>query len=183
MFCDPEGKQRLAKSTKPLEKLVGVAGFEPAPPCSQSRCATRLRHTPNLCYQYVIEFSLSHIPQSLPWGKQRGKQTKVLTATPPKCEVTPIYPLPCPGAIDTPHPRLWFAERSIWASTYAYSYMTSFINRAISACSGFIFPWPGKALPDAANVESVAIDGADLACDVFGGYPRGAGRETRVRTH
>src|SRR5437868_14620717 len=27
--------------------MVGVAGFEPAAPCSQSRCATRLRHTPN----------------------------------------------------------------------------------------------------------------------------------------
>ena len=27
--------------------LVGVAGFEPATLCSQSRCATWLRHTPN----------------------------------------------------------------------------------------------------------------------------------------
>ncbi len=26
--------------------MVGVAGFEPAAPCSQSRCATRLRYTP-----------------------------------------------------------------------------------------------------------------------------------------
>ena len=28
------------------EKVVGVQGFEPWTPCSQSRCATRLRHTP-----------------------------------------------------------------------------------------------------------------------------------------
>jgi hypothetical protein len=28
--------------------MVGVAGFEPAAPCSQSRCATGLRHTPTL---------------------------------------------------------------------------------------------------------------------------------------
>src|SRR5688572_17450325 len=28
-------------------RMVGVAGFEPAAPCSQSRCATRLRYTPN----------------------------------------------------------------------------------------------------------------------------------------
>src|SRR2546428_11076269 len=27
-------------------ELVGVRGFEPPTPCSQSRCATRLRHTP-----------------------------------------------------------------------------------------------------------------------------------------
>lgn len=26
--------------------LVGAAGFEPATPCSQSRCATRLRYAP-----------------------------------------------------------------------------------------------------------------------------------------
>ena len=28
------------------EKVVGVQGFEPWTPCSQSRCATRLRYTP-----------------------------------------------------------------------------------------------------------------------------------------
>ena len=26
--------------------MVGVEGFEPPPPCSQSRCATSLRYTP-----------------------------------------------------------------------------------------------------------------------------------------
>ena len=31
---------------KLLKALVGAAGFEPAAPCSQSRCATRLRHAP-----------------------------------------------------------------------------------------------------------------------------------------
>ena len=29
-------------------ELVGARGFEPPTPCSQSRCATRLRHTPTL---------------------------------------------------------------------------------------------------------------------------------------
>ena len=28
------------------KNLVGVAGFEPATPCSQGRCATKLRYTP-----------------------------------------------------------------------------------------------------------------------------------------
>src|SRR5262249_14898848 len=28
-------------------EMVGVRGFEPPTPCSQSRCATGLRHTPN----------------------------------------------------------------------------------------------------------------------------------------
>ncbi len=31
-----------------LRPMVGAAGFEPATPCSQSRCATRLRHAPSL---------------------------------------------------------------------------------------------------------------------------------------
>ena len=30
----------------PLPAMVGVEGFEPPTPCSQSRCATRLRYTP-----------------------------------------------------------------------------------------------------------------------------------------
>ena len=30
-------------------KLVGVTGFEPATPCSQGKCATKLRYTPKSC--------------------------------------------------------------------------------------------------------------------------------------
>ena len=30
----------------PLIYLVGAKGFEPSTPCSQSRCATKLRHAP-----------------------------------------------------------------------------------------------------------------------------------------
>ena len=38
---------RFGKScAKPLEFLVGVAGFEPATPSSRTKCATRLRYTP-----------------------------------------------------------------------------------------------------------------------------------------
>ena len=29
-----------------MKKVVGARGFEPPTPCSQSRCATRLRYTP-----------------------------------------------------------------------------------------------------------------------------------------
>src|SRR5262245_7341831 len=35
------------------ENLVGVAGFEPATPCSRSRCATRLRYTPSPRLTYI----------------------------------------------------------------------------------------------------------------------------------
>ena len=30
------------------EKVVGATGFEPATPCAQGRCATRLRYAPTL---------------------------------------------------------------------------------------------------------------------------------------
>ena len=34
--------------------VVGKGGFEPPTPCSQSRCATRLRHTPNSFESYHL---------------------------------------------------------------------------------------------------------------------------------
>src|SRR4029079_17661201 len=37
--------------------LVGVAGFEPAAPCSQSRCATGLRYTPSTVRESAASIS------------------------------------------------------------------------------------------------------------------------------
>ncbi len=34
------------RTSDPFVFAVGVTGFEPATPCAQGRCATRLRHTP-----------------------------------------------------------------------------------------------------------------------------------------
>ena len=31
-----------------MAKMVGETGFEPATPCTQNRCATRLRHSPTV---------------------------------------------------------------------------------------------------------------------------------------
>ena len=45
--CTVGARTKKARETGlALEYLVGVQGFEPWTPCSQSRCATRLRHTP-----------------------------------------------------------------------------------------------------------------------------------------
>ncbi len=38
--------QRLGEIIGTASDLVGVAGFEPTAPRSQSECATKLRHTP-----------------------------------------------------------------------------------------------------------------------------------------
>ena len=40
-----------------VEKLVGVAGFEPATPSPPVKCATRLRHTPTMRAIYAPRLS------------------------------------------------------------------------------------------------------------------------------
>src|SRR5438105_15352778 len=48
--CDPQLRRLLLYPTELRGEeeggLVGARGFEPPTPCSQSRCATRLRYTP-----------------------------------------------------------------------------------------------------------------------------------------
>jgi hypothetical protein len=39
-------EMRVVKDNPPRIFVVGVQGFEPWTPCSQSRCATGLRYTP-----------------------------------------------------------------------------------------------------------------------------------------
>ena len=36
------------------ERLVGATGFEPATPCAQGRCATRLRYAPTLTASLIL---------------------------------------------------------------------------------------------------------------------------------
>src|SRR5262245_21388977 len=40
--------RQIHKRSKTLRILVGATGFEPATPCAQGRCATRLRYAPTL---------------------------------------------------------------------------------------------------------------------------------------
>ncbi len=44
----PNGQVILVptKNTERVREMVGATGFEPATPCSQSRCATKLRYAP-----------------------------------------------------------------------------------------------------------------------------------------
>ena len=46
---------RLEISSKPLKVLVGERGFEPPTLCSQSRCATWLRHSPTAVFWWFLE--------------------------------------------------------------------------------------------------------------------------------
>ncbi len=54
-------------------ELVGTAGFEPATPCTPSKCATGLRYVPNLSHrQYYVLLHPLH-PKSRPKGVPLGK--------------------------------------------------------------------------------------------------------------
>lgn len=63
--------------------IVGMAGFEPATPCSQSRCATKLRHIPCCCVvgRFALQasdhlcsvFSKDSNPKSKPDAVSRWK--------------------------------------------------------------------------------------------------------------
>jgi hypothetical protein len=46
--------------------LVGAAGFEPATPCAQGRCATRLRHAPTVRASLILEHQCRFRPEHLP---------------------------------------------------------------------------------------------------------------------
>src|SRR5688572_3952679 len=55
--------------------LVGAAGFEPATLCSQSRCATRLRHAPLTFSRasYAGADSAANDSASLPWNPEEAR--------------------------------------------------------------------------------------------------------------
>ena len=45
-FALPLKRKKGRHTGHPLFFVVGAAGFEPTTPCTQNRCATRLRHAP-----------------------------------------------------------------------------------------------------------------------------------------
>ena len=59
-----------------FEKLVGARGFEPPTPCSQSKCATRLRHAPT---NGKSEIRISKL--NLEQHTEKGQENQVGKAT------------------------------------------------------------------------------------------------------
>ncbi len=65
--------------------MVGATGFEPATPCAQGRCATRLRYAPTFAASLILNhFSISDTvpsaqidPKELRPGQNRGKTPSV----------------------------------------------------------------------------------------------------------
>jgi hypothetical protein len=74
MFGDSFDKLRIQIKQKrgyrincnPLNLLVGETGIEPATPCSQGRCATRLRYSPTKEQLYSMVDAVSQDNNYLP---------------------------------------------------------------------------------------------------------------------
>ena len=63
-------KGRCLNRLTKRSQLVGVTGFEPAAPCSQSTCATKLRHTPAMeavPHKQQKDYSMRAPGLSIPW--------------------------------------------------------------------------------------------------------------------
>lgn len=67
----PKLKNGLRPCRKPLYLLVGTTGFEPATPCSQGRCATRLRYVPVGPWALAVAYG-GQIVESVSWRKEKG---------------------------------------------------------------------------------------------------------------
>src|SRR5688572_16978716 len=62
---------RFSERAKTLGNLVGATGFEPATPCAQGRCATRLRYAPTLKIPSVPPFRTGRTTDGL---RQPGRR-------------------------------------------------------------------------------------------------------------
>ncbi len=58
--------------------MVGATGFEPATPCSRSKCATKLRHAPTGdMNKYTLNASNSQVPTGIETLTPLGGKTKI----------------------------------------------------------------------------------------------------------
>ena len=101
--------------------MVGAAGFEPATPCAQGRCATRLRYAPT---SNSFDSSLfSHGPSVLGfafWAK----------TVPELYQNSPIHPA-CPNTPDSLAARFSFSSASRFICSFICEY---FLNTFASPC-------------------------------------------------
>ena len=64
--CDPRLRRPLlypaelrALGESSLQKVVGETGFEPATPCTQNKCATKLRHSSTILLTLALKKALT----------------------------------------------------------------------------------------------------------------------------
>src|SRR2546426_7969048 len=116
-------------------KVVGATGFEPATPCAQGRCATRLRYAPTLKIldsTAVFCSSLVRVRASLSWRK--------LSQNCPRTQFTvpelPIHHPTCPRTpADSLAARLSFCSASRFICNFICEYfLKTFASPCRSSC-------------------------------------------------
>ena len=100
--------------------LVGAKGFEPSTPCSQSRCATRLRHAPK------------KNPRRCGAGKLWGE----------RWDLNPRPPGPQPGALPTellpPRENSYKQVILVWQAFFPHSFIW-ILSRKISTLGAVVW--------------------------------------------
>ena len=113
---------------KCLKRLVGVRGFEPPTPCSQSRCATGLRHTPNSAesLSFLCSGGLGIKQVLIPSVAPSNKSVGSAPHRPISVDQTVQVPLRCRG------PPLWMRQASRRAGRRSIQIICIDINGASS---------------------------------------------------
>ncbi len=96
-----------ARVCKPLIVLVGAAGFEPAAPCSQSRCSTRLSYAPSRNLRGLSSSFLTS------WKWTRREQSDNTDTTPEICRT-----VRSPSPQRAEHLARWRAPIQRWLRCY-----------------------------------------------------------------
>src|SRR5262245_1138690 len=98
---------RIHKRVKTLVFLVGATGFEPATPCAQGRCATRLRYapTPNIRL-YCTRQQCPRAPLSS--GQRRSRRPDLVPVYLLSSSTPVILLSPC---LASPRSLLWGSRR------------------------------------------------------------------------
>lgn len=111
---------------KPLIYMVGAKGFEPSTPCSQSRCATRLRHAPK------------KNPRRCGAGKLWGE----------RWDLNPRPPGPQPGALPTellpPRENSYKQVILVWQAFFPHSFIWILSRKVTTLASA---AWLGGKIP------------------------------------
>src|SRR4029453_15058422 len=98
-------------------KVVGATGFEPATPCAQGRCATRLRYAPTLKILNTTAVSRSAPVRDLRFSGENCLRTQFPVPEPPAHQLT------CPRMLaDSAAIRLSFCNASHFICNFICEY-------------------------------------------------------------
>ena len=162
----PESRARLQDS----RCVVGVEGFEPPTPCSQSRCATRLRYTPRKCCvqtRALIAATVAHGTDQRRERQSRAFAVERLACTAERAPKHPFQTSGAPGEIRTPdhqvrslvlYPTELRARR-----TESMPSVLAIVNRRLAICCPIVRGHESRFSTPRSVADPNAVDGKAAA--------------------